>query len=123
MSLPFAMPAGLTPEAQRELERWDEERQSLIADIKKIPLRILVWGASPASTSPVAVKRVQIRDALVAEGFAAVFSEIWATAEPGLSQKTNERACFCEARFIMSSERVTHEATTGFSTSVSVLMT
>lgn len=90
MSLPFDMPAGLTPEAQRELERWDAERQALVADIKKISLRILVWGPSPTSPSPVAQKRVQIRDALVAEGFLAVFSEIWATAEPGLSQKTNE---------------------------------
>ena len=30
MSLPFDMPAGLTPEAQRELKRWDEDRQALI---------------------------------------------------------------------------------------------
>lgn len=90
MSLPFNMPAGLTPEAQRELERWDAERQALIAEIKKIPLRILVWGPGTASPNPVATKRVQIRDALLAEGFVAVFSEIWATAEPVLSQKTNE---------------------------------
>lgn len=84
------MPAGLTSEAQRELERWDAERQALIADIKKIPLRILVWGPSTASNNPIAFKRMQIRDALAAEGFVAVFSEIWATAAPGLSQKTNE---------------------------------
>ncbi|PYS77743.1 MAG: hypothetical protein DMF67_02735 [Acidobacteria bacterium] len=90
MSLPFDMPAGLTPEARRELERWDEERRGLVAEIKRIPLRILVWGPSPASPGPVAFKRVQIRDALVAEGFLAVFSEIWAGAAPGLSQKTNE---------------------------------
>ena len=90
MSLPFDMPAGLTPEAQRELERWDEDRQALIVQIKAIPLRILVWGPSSASPSPVAVKRVQIRDALIAEGFLAVFSEIWADAASGLSQKTNE---------------------------------
>lgn len=90
MSLPFDMPAGLTPEVQEELKRWDEDRQSLVAEIKKIPLRILVWGPSAASANLVAVKRVQIRDALLAEGFVAVFSEIWATAAPGLSQKTNE---------------------------------
>ncbi|OLE51315.1 MAG: hypothetical protein AUG51_23620 [Acidobacteria bacterium 13_1_20CM_3_53_8] len=90
MSLPFNMPAGLTPEAQRELERWDEDRQALIVQIKAIPLRILVWGPSSASPSPAAIKRVQIRDALVAEGFLAVFSEIWADAASGLSQKTNE---------------------------------
>jgi hypothetical protein len=90
MSLPFDMPPGLTSEAQRELERWDTERQALIAQIKAFPLRILVWGPGSASLSPVAVKRVQIRDALLAQGFVAVFSEIWATAEPGLSQKTNE---------------------------------
>lgn len=90
MSLPFDMPDGLTPEAQRELERWDAERQALIDEIKKIPLRVLVWGPGAGSTSPVAAKRVQIRDALAAEGFVAVFSEIWAGAAPGLSQKTNE---------------------------------
>jgi hypothetical protein len=90
MSLPFDMPPGLTPEVQRELERWDEDRRALVAEIKKIPLRILVWGPSAAASNPVAAKRAQIRDALLADGFVAVFSEIWATAEPGLSQKTNE---------------------------------
>lgn len=101
MSLPFTMPAGLTPEAQSELERWDEERQGLIARIKKIPLRILVWGPGSASASPVAIKRGQIRDALIADGFVAVFSEIWATAEPGLSQKTNELAQALSAHLII----------------------
>jgi hypothetical protein len=84
-----------------ELERWDAERQGLVAKVKKIPLRILVWGPSSASSSPVAVKRVQIRDTLLAEGFVAMFSEIWATAEPGLSQKTNELTQALSAHLII----------------------
>ena len=90
MSLPFDMPAGLTREAQEEFKRWDTDRRALVDQLKCITLRILVWGPGEASGSAVALKRVQIRDRLVADGFLAVFSEIWATATPGLSQKTNE---------------------------------
>ena len=101
MSRPFDMPAGLTPEAQQELERWDAERQEHVSEIKKIPLRILVWGPGTASSSPVAQKRIAIRDALVAEGFLAVFSEIWKDAAPGLSQKTNELTQALGAKLIL----------------------
>jgi hypothetical protein len=101
MSRPFDMPAGLTLEAQQELERWDAERQGLVAEIKKIPLRILVWGPGTRSSSPVARKRIAIRDALVAEGFLAVFSEIWKDSTPSISQKTNELTQALGAKLII----------------------
>lgn len=101
MSRPFEMPAGLTHEAEQELKRWDAERQALVAKIKKIPLRILVWGPGTQSSSPVVRKRFAIRDALVAEGFLAVFSEIWKDSVPGLSQKTNELTQALGAKLIL----------------------
>jgi len=102
MSLPFDRAAGFTPEAEEEFKRWNEDRQGLVAQIKTIPLRILVWGPSPSPASnAVAAKRVQICDALRADGFVAVFSEIWATAEPTLSQKTNELTQALSAHLII----------------------
>lgn len=101
MSRPLEMPAGLTPEAQQEFDRWDAERQAYIAEIKKIPLRILIWGPGTQSSSPVVQKRIAIRDALVAEGFLAVFSEIWKDSAPGLSQRTNELTQALGAKLIL----------------------
>lgn len=90
-------PIGLTEAARRENERFEARLNAFIREVREVSLSILVWGPNPQSSSPVAKKRIEIRDELMKLGHNARFSEdIRAqTDELSLSEKARE---FAQAR-------------------------
>ena len=89
------LPKGLTESAQRERERFEAATSALLEEVQNISLSVLVWGPSPQSDSPVARKRVEIRDMLISVGHNAMFSEDLSTQSSDYSEKTKE---FAQAR-------------------------
>jgi hypothetical protein len=51
------------------------KRAEALARISQVPVAALVWGPNPTATDPIAVARLQLRDALRANGHVADFSE------------------------------------------------
>ncbi len=47
----------------------------ILASIRTSWMKVLVWGPDPSSGTPLAGKRIEIRDALIQEGHDAVFTE------------------------------------------------
>jgi hypothetical protein len=97
------IPKGLTPEAKDAFARFDACFKEQLTRILAVPIRVLVWGPNPTSSSPAAKKRAEIRDALKARGFCAVFSEELKKPEGSeeMSEKTVEQAQVVAAHLIL----------------------
>jgi len=67
---------GLSPAAQRRLQRFMAEyKQSLRDDLESIAMAVIIWGPGIDVDSPVAQKRWEIKEALEKKGHAPLFSE------------------------------------------------
>lgn len=86
------LPSGLDTPAQRARERFETAYKAFLAKSQEISLSILVWGPNPQSDSPVAKKRVEIRDVLENLGHNAMFSEDISIQTGNVSEKTKEFA-------------------------------
>jgi len=86
------VPPGLTEAARAERARFEARRRRVLQEAQLVSLSILVWGQNPASASPVAQKRKEIRDELERLGHNAMFSEDLASSGLGLSAKSEEFA-------------------------------
>lgn len=97
------VPPGLTPEARRANKRFHRKVSGFHRKVNSVAFNILVWGKSPTSDSPVARKRVEIRNALKQLGHNALFSEdIPSTASNAYdSEKTKEFPQAMAADFII----------------------
>lgn len=83
---------GLTEEARRARKRFMCGYRRMMREAKRVSLTVLVWGPSPDSKSPIAKKRVEIRDKLIELGHNAMFSEEVDGGESELSAKSKEFA-------------------------------
>lgn len=81
-----------TAYAQQALDRFVADYDAYSEMIACVALKILVWGPTIKSSSPVAQKRRDIRDALLAEGHVALFSESVPALDHGLSLRSRELA-------------------------------
>lgn len=88
-----AVPAG-EDDSAREVSADFMKRAGAFAErTKAVSLDVLIWGPDPASATPVAKKRIEIRAALVERNFAAVFSEdIPAHRDDGLMPREFDQA-------------------------------
>ena len=69
-------PGGLSPAAMKERERFlASYNTSLRADWESVSLTVMVWGPGITRTTAVAVKRREIKDALLECGHNPMFSE------------------------------------------------
>lgn len=85
-----SLPEGLSPEARRARARFDRIYRKRLAKVQKVPLTILVWGPNPASETPAARKRLEIRDRLLVLGHNAMFSEELSNVPGNISEKAKE---------------------------------
>lgn len=70
------LPVGQTKAARRERKAFLKRYQHLLDESRRqVALTILIWGPNPQADSPVARKRVQIRDRLTELNHNALFSE------------------------------------------------
>lgn len=95
-----AIPVGLTPEAEKERARFMAAYHSNLRRIKQVALSILIWGPDPKRDSPVARKRKELKDLLLADGHNAMFSEELASENEQLSDKSLEFAQALAAHLI-----------------------
>jgi hypothetical protein len=89
------LPNGISEQAGRAREQFEAMYQRLLRGARNVALNILVWGPNPQSGSPVAMKRIGIRDELCRLGHNAMFNEDLPDPAGEVSAKTKE---FAEAR-------------------------
>jgi hypothetical protein len=75
MGINSSLPDGQDDAARKERERFEAQYKRYLEAARCVALTILVWGPNPASASPAAQKRKEIRATLTDLGHNAVFSE------------------------------------------------
>ena len=95
------LPGGLDEPARRERKRFEARYEAFIKEAQEISLSILVWGPNPQSDSPVAKKRIEIREELIKLGHNAMFSEDLSLQTDNLSEKSKEFAQALAAHLII----------------------
>jgi hypothetical protein len=65
----------LSPEAAELLRKLRPRIAERLAEVKKIPVSVLIWGPGSGSPNPMASLRSELRSRLRSEGHAAIFSE------------------------------------------------
>ena len=85
-------PDPVSPEAEVATPEFELHFTALLADMSYIKFKILVWGPSLRSKSPVADKRREIHRKLKAEGHESWFSEQFTKRPAGVSLQSYELA-------------------------------
>ena len=86
------IPRGLNTSAEAARQQFLVAYEKYINESKKIALKILVWGPSPHTDTPVAKKRIEIRSKLETLGHFAAFSEDLPDFDRSASAKSKEYA-------------------------------
>lgn len=89
------LPEGTSEPARRERARFEAQYKAFLTEIQKTSLSILVWGPNTSLTSPIAEKRMEIRQKLMDLGHNAMFSEDISIHADNISAKSKE---FAQAR-------------------------
>lgn len=92
ISLKTEIPKGKTPSAKKAEKKYLKQYTDRISKVQDIALTVLVWGPSPQSNTAVSLKRQEIKNKLIENGFNAMFSEEIELAEDSVSlaEKTKE---------------------------------
>lgn len=95
------VPDGLTPEARRAREDFYRDYERFLKSVRKIALKVLIWGPALTLASPLTNKRLEIRNALRKRGHFAAFSEEITVGQADIPLNLDEYAQASAADFII----------------------